>query len=90
VAPNVTTKKVTSIEYKDALDNDIQFLSDAWRIVPTDLDADVNSVIDAHVEACSSYEERKERTTIYGAALLTDPTNFNDVYTGVGGYAAAK
>ncbi|MDF2841739.1 MAG: hypothetical protein K0R00_165 [Herbinix sp.] len=90
VAPNETTGNVTAVEYKAALDKHARFLPNVWRIVPADAGADINSAIDAHVEECSSYEERKERTTVYGAPFATAPTDFNDVYEAVGGYAASK
>jgi 5S rRNA maturation endonuclease (ribonuclease M5) len=90
VAPDETTGKVTSIEYAASLQKYVEFINDAWRIVPVDVGAEINNVIDAHIEQCSSYEERKERTAIYGAPLETAPTDFNEVYTGVGDYAASK
>lgn len=90
VAPNESTNKVTAIEYKAALDTYARFLQDVWRIVPVDVGSDINSAIDTHIEECSSYEERKERTAIYGAPLESIPTDFNAVLTGVGGYTASK
>lgn len=82
--------KVTAVEYKEALDKYTAFLNDVWRIVPVDLSTDVNSAIDAHIEAMSSYEERKERSAIYGTPQSSPVLDFNTVYQTVGGYAESK
>lgn len=90
VPPNGSTSLATAVEYKAALNNHVRFLENVWRIVPVDTGAEINNAINAHIEECSSYEERKERTAIYGAAVDSAPTTFEDVMSKIGDYAAAK
>ncbi|MGL5718187.1 MAG: hypothetical protein ACRCX2_34600, partial [Paraclostridium sp.] len=62
---NPANENVSGSDYQEALDNHAAFIEDVWRIIPADLDDSINSVIDGHLRKCSSYEERKERCTIY-------------------------
>lgn len=89
VKPNPKTHKVTAAEYQDALDKYAKFISDVWRIVPVDLDDDINGVIDAHTRTMSGWEERMERCAIYGKKH-SELTSFDDVLSVIGGYAASK
>jgi len=67
--------------YAKALADKAAFVSDIWRIVPVDMPKidqnqitvqdiaeykSIHAAVDTHITACSSYEERKERTAIYG------------------------
>lgn len=91
VKPNASGQ-VTAAEYQTALEQYARFLP-VWRIVPVDLDANINSAIDQHVLKYSTPEERMERTVIYGAAYTGTLTTFNDttgVYSVIGDYAAGK
>jgi hypothetical protein len=90
VKPNETTGEVTAVEYQDALDKHARFLDNAWRIIPVETSADINNAIDSHVEICSSYEERKERTAIYKVPQASAPADFSEVLSVIGGYAEAK
>lgn len=81
---------ITGAQYQIALDEHAQFIEDAWRIVPVDEGDDINSVIDGHVKNCSSYEERKERCTVYTKAESSKIKTASDVISKVGGYASSK
>lgn len=89
IPPNASGD-VTAIQYRDALAEKAMFFSDIYRMVPVDLDVEVNSVMDAHVEFASSYEERLERCVMYGRPQETPPADFLDVYDTVGEYALSK
>lgn len=80
-------KAVTSDDYQKALAK-VKTVADVYRIVPMDLSNDINAIVDAHVNNCSSYEERMERVVRYSCAA--SPDTFAEVLTQVGGYAAGK
>jgi hypothetical protein len=83
---------VGATEYQAALDNYARFINDAWRIVPMDLSAEINSAIENHVNQYSTPEERLERTTMFGAYYATAPTVFagdTGVLKVIGDYAAS-
>ena len=79
--------KVSASDYEKALGK-VKTVADVYRIVPMDLSNDINAVVDAHINNCSSYEERMERVARYSYAGKTD--TFDDVLTKVGGFAAGK
>ncbi|MCX8074096.1 MAG: hypothetical protein N2749_00720 [Clostridia bacterium] len=89
VKPNKITKKVTAVEYQEALDKYAKFINDVWRIVPVDLDDNINGVIDAHARTMSGWEERMERCVVYGKKH-DELTSFDDVLATIGGYATSK
>lgn len=90
VKPSVLGGTATASDYQNALDAHAAFLTDIWRIVPTDSSQSINSVIDGHVAKMSSSDERMERTEIYGSAVSTTLSVAADVITNVGGYATSK
>lgn len=78
---------VNDIDYQKALGK-VKTVADVYRVVPMDLGNAINTVVDAHINNCSSYEERMERVARY--SFEESPKTFNDVLTKVGGYAAGK
>lgn len=84
----------TASEYSAALDAYAKFIPSIWRMVPADLDADVQAVVTAHINLMSTVEERMERSAFYGKAYTsTDlaPTVFSGsdgVLTKIGGFAS--
>ena len=89
VPRNKSTGKATVVEYKDILENQLAFLTDAYKIVPMDTGAEINLAIMSHVELYSSYEERLERTALLAHPKTAEYTDYNDMYTELGGYAAS-
>lgn len=81
---------ITGVQYQEALDKHAQFIEDVWRIIPVDIADDINSAIDGHIAACSSYEERKERCAVYGKKGAESLSTFDEILTQVGGYASSK
>lgn len=89
VPRNATTSKSTVVEYRDILENQLAYLSDAYKIVPVDISAEINLAVTSHIELYSSYEERLERTALFSKPKTAEFVDFNEVYDEVGGYAAA-
>jgi hypothetical protein len=89
IAPATAGSAVDAADYQSALDTYAKFVSTIWRIVPMDLDDAINAVIDNHVRFCSTFDERLERTAIYGKSH-SDFSTFNDLNTAIGGYASSK
>ena len=58
-----------------------------YRIVPLDLNNNVNEVVINHVELMSSPEEKGERRALLSYAAVGSITNFTDLYNQVGSYA---
>lgn len=58
-----------------------------YRIVPLDLNNNVNEVVINHVELMSSPEEKGERRALLSYAAVGSITNFTELYNQVGGYA---
>ena len=58
-----------------------------YRIVPLDLNNNVNEVVINHVELMSSPEEKGERRALLSYAAVGSITNFTDLYDQVGSYA---
>lgn len=75
----------TAAKYVDSLTANVQFIEDAYRIIPMDLNVEINSAMISHVKDMSLPEERKERKTMFGA--VHSSSNFTEVRTSVGGYA---
>lgn len=78
---------ISDSDYQKALGK-VKTVADVYRIVPMDLSNEINAVVDAHVNNCSSYEERMERVVRY--SCKASPDTFEAVLTEVGGYAAGK
>ncbi len=76
---------IAATDYQAALDQYIKYLPDAYRIIPADLQADINLKIIKHVDLMSTPEERMERVTILGADHTSEDATA--VITNVGGYA---
>lgn len=79
--------EVVASDYEKALAK-VKTIADIYRIVPMDLSNAINAVVDAHVNTCSSYEERMERVARYSSEAK--PSTFADVLTSIGGYAEGK
>lgn len=75
----------TPSDYIDSLTDNVQFIEDAYRIIPMDLNVEINSALISHVRDMSQPEERKERKTMFGA--VHDSLSFAEIKTNVGGYA---
>lgn len=58
-----------------------------YRIVPLDLNNNINEVVINHVELMSSPEEKGERRALLSYAAVGSITNFTDLYNQVGSYA---
>lgn len=58
-----------------------------YRIVPLDLNNNINEVVINHVELMSSPEEKGERRALLSYAAVGSINNFTDLYNQVGGYA---
>lgn len=58
-----------------------------YRIVPLDLNNNINEVVINHIELMSSPEEKGERRAFLSYAAVGAINNFNDLYKEVGGYA---
>lgn len=58
-----------------------------YRIVPLDLNNNINEVVINHVELMSSPEEKGERRALLSYAAVGSISNFTDLYNQVGGYA---
>lgn len=87
VKPN-SQNKVTGVEYAAALEKYATDVPEIWRIAPVDVGDDINTAIDAHVKVMSTYEERMERTAIYGK--ITNSQTATEVISSIGGYAQSK
>lgn len=59
-----------------------------YRIVPLDLNNNINEVVINHVELMSSPEEKGERRAFLSYAAVGAINNFNDLYKEIGGYAS--
>ena len=59
-----------------------------YRIVPLDLNNNINEVVINHVELMSSPEEKGERRAFLSYAAVGAINDFNDLYKEVGGYAS--
>lgn len=59
-----------------------------YRIVPLDLNNNINEVVINHVELMSSPEEKGERRAFLSYAAVGTINNFADFYKEVGGYAS--
>lgn len=59
-----------------------------YRIVPLDLNNNINEVVINHVELMSSPEEKGERRAFLSYAAVGTINNFADLYKEVGGYAS--
>lgn len=59
-----------------------------YRIVPLDLNNNINEVVINHVELMSSPEEKGERRAFLSYAAVGTINNFVDLYKEVGGYAS--
>lgn len=81
---------VTADDYQKALEKYAQFIEDAYRVIPVDLGDGINAVVDAHVNSCSSYEERKERTTVYAKEGIDELSTAKEVVEKLGAYAESK
>lgn len=90
VKPTGEKGKVTSDDYQKSLEKYAQFIDSAWRIIPVDLGASINSVIDSHINNCSSLEERKERTCVYAKEDSHTLATAEQIITEIGGYAESK
>lgn len=78
---------VNDTDYQKALAK-AATVADIYRVVPVDLGNAINAVVDAHINNCSSYEERMERVARYSSEK--SPNTFDEVLTQVGGFAAGK
>ena len=81
-----TSGAITSANYEDAFTEHLQFLPHAYRIVPMNLQADINLKVIQHVNAMSSVEERAERIALIAADH--NATTAQDIVNDVGGYAS--
>lgn len=79
---------VNDSDYQKALAGKVASVADIYRVVPVDLSNAINAVVDAHINSCSSYEERMERVARYSSEK--SPNTFDEVLTQVGGFAAGK
>ena len=59
-----------------------------YRIVPLDLNNNINEVVINHISTMSSPEEKGERRAFLSYAAVGAINDFNDLYTEVGGYAS--
>lgn len=78
---------VSDADYQKALAK-AATVADIYRVVPVDLGNSINAVVDAHINNCSSYEERMERVARYSSEK--SPNTFDEVLTQVGGFAEGK
>jgi hypothetical protein len=75
----------TATEYDLVYTNYLQFLPDAYRVIPMNLQADINLKTINHVNLMSTPEERGERVTLLGVDHSS--MDVTDVINNVGGYA---
>lgn len=86
----------TSAAYTKALEQEAMFLDNVWRIVPMDMPTDgeteafktIHQAIDQHISICSRYDEKKERTAIYGFDTISEIDN--SFYENYKNYAKSK
>ena len=73
-------EKLSAAEVQAALDKYAVFETSVWKIIPTDISAEIINVINGHVDSCSHPEERMERVATYGrpySDLVLPPTSFD-------------
>ncbi|MEG0728128.1 MAG: hypothetical protein RR420_00760 [Anaerovoracaceae bacterium] len=80
--------QVNAVQYTAAINTFVNFMDNAWRIVPMDWDDDINAAVLNHVIAMEDFLERKERCAIFNKKHEAF-VDFETLLTQFGGYTSA-